>query len=67
VDHVIRDLTPAGFRVGVEGSWVEVAEGEPQQETFVPWHRVLRVVGPEGELFRKPGLQPHRVSLEEEG
>lgn len=57
--HAITDVNGNGFTVVEAGEWSFSEEGEDAPATsegtfFVPWHRVLRVVGPDGVLFRKP-------------
>lgn len=51
---VITALSAQGFHVAPSASWLPAESGTPDA-VFVPWHRVLRVRGPDGELFRKPG------------
>lgn len=48
----IHEIGPRGLVVDAVD-----AEGEPVAEgrAFIPWHRVLRVVGPEGTLWERHG------------
>lgn len=57
--HAIGAVSGNGFTVVEAGEWSFSADDgdaplTSEGEVFVPWHRVLRVVGPDGVLFRKP-------------
>lgn len=46
---LIQHIRPGGLVV-------ESSDAEAEDPTwFLPWHRVLRVIGPEGPLWQRPG------------